>query len=350
MESKILRRHDVSLSPDQDDLREAFAAVFEKESSPERVRASEPLGLDRHLWSTLVATGLLTMALPEDAGGDGGGMVEGSLVAEQLGRRVAPVPLVEGIVASRLLANVDAPPDLRGDIVSGARLATVALHPTSAGGRQLVPAGAIADVVVGLEDDELVAFTADDSPVPLANLASSPLAWRTLSGSGTRTVLAAGPDARARFDVAVREWKVLMAAAQTGVAQGALDLAIEYAKEREAFGVPIGAFQAISHAIVDIAVGIEGSRSLARRAAWYCDHDAVHATEPALVAYLHARDVANRAASVGIHVQGGFGFTLESDLQLYFRRAKGWTVVSGDAHADLGALGDVRYGARPEPA
>src|SRR6476659_8900118 len=84
MESKILRRHDLSLSPDQDDLRAAFAAVFEKESPPERVRAAEPLGVDRGLWSALVATGLLTMALPEDAGGDGGGMVEGSLVAEQL--------------------------------------------------------------------------------------------------------------------------------------------------------------------------------------------------------------------------------------------------------------------------
>ena len=68
-----------------------------------------------------------------------------------------------------------------------------------------------------------------------------------------------------------------MAAAQTGVAQGALDLAVEYAKEREAFGVPIGAFQAIAHAIVDVAVGVEGSRSLARRAAWYCDHEPANA-------------------------------------------------------------------------
>jgi alkylation response protein AidB-like acyl-CoA dehydrogenase len=309
------------------------------------VRAAEPLGFDRDLWSTLVATGLLTMALPEHVGGDGGGMVEGSLVAEQLGRRVAPVPLLEGIVASRLLASVGASSDLRGEVSSGARFATIALHPVTMGSRQLVPAGVVADVVVGLEGDELVAFVADDPPAPVDNLACAPMAWRTLSGSGTRTVLAAGPGAGASFEVAVREWKVLMAAAQTGVAQGAVDLAIEYAKEREAFGVPIGAFQAIAHAIVDIAVGVEGSRSLARRAAWYCDHDAVHATEPALVAYLHAREVANRAASVAIHVQGGFGFTLESDLQLYFRRAKGWTVVSGDAHADLGALGDARYGA-----
>src|SRR5215218_6722538 len=97
MESQILRRHDVSLSAEHQDLRGAFAALFEKESPPERVRAAEPLGFDFDLWSTLVATGVLTMALPESAGGDGGGMLEAALVAEELGRRVAPVPLVEGV-------------------------------------------------------------------------------------------------------------------------------------------------------------------------------------------------------------------------------------------------------------
>jgi hypothetical protein len=231
------------------------------------------------------------------------------------------------------------------DVVRGERVATLALHAVDPGGRQLVPAGAIADVVVGLEGDELVLFEAAEAPVPVDNLASAPLAWRTLSGAGTRTVLASGSDARARLAVAVREWKVLMAAAQTGVAQGALDHSVEYAKAREAFGVPIGAFQAIAHALADVAVGVEGSRHLTWRAAWYCDHEPAASQEPALVASLHARDVANRAASVGIHVQGGFGFTLESDLQLHFRRAKGWTVVGGDAHQDLLALGDLRYGA-----
>jgi alkylation response protein AidB-like acyl-CoA dehydrogenase len=334
MESTVLRRHDTTLSADQEELRAAFRALFTKECPPERVRASEPLGFDRELWRTLVETGVLTMALPESAGGDGGGLVEVALVAEELGRRVAPVPLVEGVVAARVLGGADP-----------SKITTLALHPVGAGERQLVPAGAVADVVVGLEHDQLVAFEAEDAPVAVDNLASAPLAWRTLSGAGTRTVLASGDTARAQFACALREWKVLMSSAQTGVAQGALDLAIEYAKEREAFGVAIGAFQAVSHALADVAVGVEGSRRLAWRAAWFCDHEPSNAAEPALVAWLHARDVANRAASVGIHVQGGFGFTLESDLQLHFRRAKGWTVVGGDAHDDLLALGDLRYGA-----
>jgi alkylation response protein AidB-like acyl-CoA dehydrogenase len=344
MKSAVLRHHDASLSPEQEELREAFRALFTKECPPERVRASEPAGSDPDLWRTLVDTGALTMALPESAGGDGGGLVEVALVAEELGRRVAPVPLLEGVVAARLLTAAGAPAAIRDDVATGARLATVALHAVGPGERQLVPAGAVADVVVGLEADELVLFEVDDAPVAVRNLASAPLAWCTLSGAGTRTVLAAGRDAREHHAVAVREWKVLMAAAQTGVAQGALDLAVEYAKERHAFGVPIGAFQAVSHALVDVAIGVEGSRVLAWRAAWFCDHEPDNAVEPALVASLYARDVANRAGSIAIHTQGGFGFTLESDLQLHFRRAMGWTLVSGDAHDDLRALGDVRYG------
>lgn len=333
MESTVLRRHEASLSAEHEELRSAFSALFEKECPPERVRASEPLGFDRDLWSMLVATGVLTMSLPHGAGGDGGGLVEAALVAEQLGRRAAPVPLVEAIVASRALARADP-----------SRIATLALHPVAVGARQLVPAGAVADVVVGLEGDELVAFASADAPTPVDNLGSAPLAWRTLSGPGVRTVLARGGEARTGFEVAVREWKVLMAAAQTGVAQGALDLAVDYANQREAFGVPIGAFQAIAHALADVAVGVEGSRHLAWRAAWCCDHEPAVAAEAALIASLHAREVANRAATVGIHVQGGFGFTLESDMQLFFRRAKGWTVVSGDAYDELLALGDLRYG------
>lgn len=346
MESQVLRRHDCSLAPEQDDLRAAFANLFEKECPPERVRASEPLGFDPGLWRTLVAAGALTMALPEAAGGDGGGLVEAALVAEELGRRAAPAPLIEGVVAARVLAAVGAPSALRDAATNGERVATVALHAVGAGARQLVPAGAVADVVIGFEDDLLVAFAADEQPVPVTNLAAGPLAWRMLSGAGTRTVLADGDEARVAFADAVREWKVLMAAAQTGIAQAALDVAVEYANERHAFGVPIGTFQAIAHSLVDVAIGVEGSRHLTWRAAWFCDHERESATEPALVSSLHARDVANRAASIGIHVQGGFGFTLESDLQLYFRRAKGWTVVSGDAYDDLLALGDLRYSSR----
>ena len=134
-----------------------------------------------------------------------------------------------------------------------------------------------------------------------------------------------------------------MAAAQTGLAAGALALALDYAKERVAFGVPIGTFQAISHPLVDVAAGVEGSRRLQRRATWRLEHETDQALPQVLMAFLYAGEVALRSASIGIHVQGGFGFTLESDLQLYFRRARGWTLVAGDPDADLQRLGDHLY-------
>ncbi len=345
MGADTLRRRDFSLSLEQQELRGAFAALFEKESPSTRVRAAEPGGFDAELWRTLTGAGTVTMGLPVSSGGDGADLVDLALVAEQYGRRVAPVPLLDTVVAARLLAASGAPTSLLDAVVGGDAVAGIALHPVDTGARQLVGAGAVARIVLGLEAGELVAVETGELPPPVANLAAGPVAWRTLSGPGTtRAVLAAGARAAALHANAVMEWKLLMAAAQTGVAQGALDLAIDYANQRHAFGVPIGTFQAISHALVDVAVGVEGSRRLVLRAAWFADHEPAEAPPQVLMAHLYARDVANRAAGTGIHVQGGFGFTLESDLQLYFRRAKGWTLLAGDPHHDLRALGDLRYG------
>jgi alkylation response protein AidB-like acyl-CoA dehydrogenase len=339
-----LRRQDFSLSAEQQELRDVFAGFFEKECPSARVRAAEPLGFDAAFWQQLVAAGAVTMGLPEAAGGDGATLIDLVLVAEQFGRRVAPAPLIDVIAATRLLAAAGAPPAMIGAVADGERLATFAHRAVGAGERQLVSGGAVADIVVGLEAGVLVAFEVEELPAPVANLAAAPMAWRSLSGTGgSRTALAEGVDAAQLHATASREWKLLMAAAQTGIAQGALDLAVGYANERHAFGVPIGTFQAISHSLVDIAIGVEGSRRLNWRAAWFSEHEPVDAPAHVLMAYLYGCDVANRAAATGIHVQGGFGFTLESDMQLYFRRAKGWSLVTGDPQNDLRELGDVLY-------
>ena len=335
-EPAVLRRQDFSLSEEHEALVSAFAAFFEKECPSSRVRDAEPGGFDRALWEQLVGLGVLTMGLPEPEGGDGASLVDLAVVVEQFGACVAPVPLVEAIVARRVLGP-------RG--VDGDPLATVALHPMVPGRRQLVPSGAIAGALVGLESGRLVRYDLDEPLVAAANLACSPLAWFDPATSGaSATVLAEGDEAVARHARAGLEWKVLMAAAQTGVAQRALDLSVAYAKERQAFGVPIGTFQAISHPIADIAIGVEGSRRLTYRAAWYLDHEPAAAPRHVLMASLYASEVANLAASRGVHVLGGVGFTLESDMQLLFRRAKGWSLVAGDPHAELQRLGDELYG------
>jgi alkylation response protein AidB-like acyl-CoA dehydrogenase len=341
---RVVRRQDYALSDEQEQIQEVFGSFFEHECPTDRVRAAEPMGFDADLWALVASSGIVGMSLPEAVGGDGASLVDLTLVAEAHGRRAAPVPLVDSMVAARLLAKAGASNEMVQAIASGSRMATIALHEVADGERQLVGSGAIADLVVGMEDGVLVAVESSPGEA-VPNLANAPFAWRTLSGpDSSRSILARDHEAHELHAAAVLEWKVLMAATQTGLARAALDLAVDYAKERQAFGVPIGTFQAIAHPLVDVATGVEGARRLSRRAAWYLDHEPEAAPPEILIAFVYAGDVANQAASIGIHTLGGLGFTLESDMQLYFRRARGWTLVAGDPERDLQRLGDHLYG------
>jgi alkylation response protein AidB-like acyl-CoA dehydrogenase len=302
------------------------------------VRESEPLGYDEKLWHQLLDMGVLTMGIPTDRGGDGAGLVELALVTEQQGQYLAPIPLAETIVAARLLAQLDAP------ALDPHALVTIAVNPP-ASGPQLVAGGAVADAVVGLDGDDLVIITDRTPGDAPENLGSVALGWCDLGGAdGTRTVLATGERARALHATAVLEWKVLISAALIGLAKGALDIGVQYANDRIAFGVPIGTFQALSHPLADVAGSVATGRRLVWKAAWYLDHDPENAAAYVSMAYLYACDAANTSPSVGIHTQGGFGFTLESDMQLFFRRAKGWVLVAGDPQAELQAIADSMYG------
>jgi hypothetical protein len=208
-----------------------------------------------------------------------------------------------------------------------------------------VPGGAVADAVVGLDGDELVLVTRDEHPAPVANQGASPLAWWDLGGDGaSRSVLASGPPATALHEGARQEWKLLMAGAQVGLAEGAHRIAVDFAKERMAFGVPIGSFQAVAHPLVDVAMAVTSARRLVWRAAWFSEHEPSEAARLVAMAFLFATRTANRSTTVGVHALGGLGFTLESDEQMFFRRAKGWALVGGDPNAELTAIADHMYG------
>ncbi|MSO79352.1 MAG: acyl-CoA dehydrogenase [Acidimicrobiia bacterium] len=346
-----LRNNDFSLSDDQETLRATFASFFERESPIDRVRSAEPLGFDEKLWQQLVSTGVPTMGLPPDRGGDGAGLVELALVAEQAGYRLAPVPLVPVVTAARLLARCgNATTEWLAAIAAGTRRVALAVHPARAGEAQLVPGGAVADGIVGFVENHLVLATRSEPASGPRNIGSEPLTWWD-PGDPHESLLevASGAPARASFDDACREWRLLSAATLVGMAQAALDLAVQYAKDRVAFGVPIGTFQAIAHPLVDVAGAVQGARHLAWKAAWLADHEPEQAPAEMEMAYLHSCRAAQQATAVGIHTQGGFGFTLESDMQLYFRRAKSAALLAGDPRARLAAIADHLYGpAQPE--
>ena len=107
------------------------------------------------------------------------------------------------------------------------------------------------------------------------NQGAAPLgSWDLAGGGGTRHELLAGPEAdRRRRPRLVREWKLLMAAAQVGIAEGALRLAVDYARDRLAFGAPIATYQGVSHPLVDSHIAVVGARRLVWKAAWFADHE-----------------------------------------------------------------------------
>jgi alkylation response protein AidB-like acyl-CoA dehydrogenase len=317
---------ELGLTDDQRAIQEVFAAFFSKEAPPSVARAAEPLGFDRSLWQRLLETGAPGMSAPESAGGGGAGLSDLSVVAEALGRAIAPVPLVEHAVASRVLPDAD--------IVAGEAIATIALRPAGTDGVwRIVPAGAVADVVIGLDGDELVAVRSEAPGDGPRNHGSAPLADRS-ARAGDRTVLGGATE----FARAVDEWKVLTAATLVGIAGAALDMGVEYVLARHQFGVPVGSFQAVQHGLADLPASIDGARLLMFKAAWAGDgggngsldvdfDDIDDFATLASMAYLFASDAATHATDRSLHYHGGYGFSEEYDIQLYYRRARGWSLV-----------------------
>jgi len=329
-----LRWNDYRLDDDQQALSDAFGDFFRKECPTDLVRLSEPLGFDRNLWERLVAVGGVSMAFTLDEE-PSATLVDLVLVAEQAGRRLAPVPWIETVVAARLLARLGAAAAAGSALAHGAPLA-FGLRDVVSPATQLVPSAAVASAVVGLWEGSLVALSGSPPAPHVPNVGCSPLAWVAPDHYAVVEVLAEGDGARAEHQRGVQEWKLLMAASLVGLAEAALDDGVEYAKQRVAFDEPIGAFQAISHSLADVAIAVEGARRLVRKASWYAEHDDPdEALRLVSMAYLYAVRTAALATRVGVHVQGGFGLTLESDQQLYFRRSRGWPLVNGDPRAEL---------------
>ena len=339
---------DFDLTDEQRQIQEAFGRFFQREATSERVRAAEPLGFDPDLAKQLWAMGGASMAVPEADGGGGATLFDVALVAEQLGRHAAPVPLVEAAVACRLLGTVGATGLLRSAL-DGAPLVTLAVRAGVDGWGGLVPAGAVADIVLGFDDDELVACDGPPRHPAAATLGTAPVADRALAGdaAGERRVLGVGDVAGAAYERAVREWRILTAASLVGLASAALDLALDYVKARRQFGVPIATFQTVAHRLADCATALDGARLLALSAAARTDTDDPRAPALADMAFAFAAETAQRVCAESLHFHGGYGFMVDYDVQLYFRRAKAWALVGGDPRRRYADVARHRHDRRP---
>ena len=153
-------------------------------------------------------------------------------------------------------------------------------------------------------------------------------------------VLATGLAADAAYQSSVLEWRVLTAAALVGLAQRAVELAVDYVKLRKQFGVVLGQFQAIAHRLADCATSVDGARLLVREAASCMDQSGGEQSAIVSMAFFFANETAQKTAGESLHFHGGFGFTLESDIQLLYRRAKSWALIGGDPHRVLNTIAE----------
>ena len=129
------------------------------------------------------------------------------------------------------------------------------------------------------------------------------------------------------FDGALDDFLVLTAAGLVGIGARALEIGVEYVKERKAWGVPIGSFQAIAHRLADSATAVDGARLLAYEAAWAASDEPDRHSELAAMAFAFAYESARDATYRSLHFHGGYGFMMEYDIQLYYRRARAWANV-----------------------
>jgi alkylation response protein AidB-like acyl-CoA dehydrogenase len=234
------------------------------------------------------------------------GTVEMIVVAEELGYALAPTPLQSTWVAGLLGADV-----------SGGRRGAVVIDGMAA------DAGT-ADVLVDWDGAEV----SDASVEPVRALDPTRRLFRVSGGS--RSPLGADVE-RARLQA-----MVMNAAESVGVAERAMGMAVDYAKERKQFGRPIGSYQAVSHACAQMLLEVEGARSAVYWAGWALDHEPETAPLAAACAKAYAGDAGRRVPRSALQVHGGIGFTWEHDLHFFLKRgeANAHAYGSGAAHRE----------------
>ena len=171
---------------------------------------------------------------------------------------------------------------------------------------------------------------------------SQPVADVTLS-DGDR-VLASGAAAMAAFARAIDEWRVLTAAALSGLAARALEIGVAYVLERKAFDRTLGSFQGIAHPLADRASEVDGAELLVREAAWAQDQEPERFAELAAMALGFAAETARDTSYYALHFHGGYGFMLEYPIQMYYRRARSWGALLESPQASFRRVADLRMG------
>jgi alkylation response protein AidB-like acyl-CoA dehydrogenase len=314
---------------EQDELAAIVRGLLEKRSDSGAVRAAmaSDAGYDESLWQAMCGqVGVAALPVPEEYDGFGASLVETAIVLEELGRNLAPSPLLGTAIATAgVLLHADrmSRHDLLPDICGGVP-ATLALDRLV-----LDPAATLVLRVAG-ESLERV----DEPAVEAVGSLDQTLRLGRIEGDGVR--IGSVEDARPLRDVA---W-ALTSAVQVGTAQRGLEMTVAYSKERVQFGRPIGSFQALKHRMADLLVLVEASRSASwgatTAAAAYLqepgEQTAASLRRYAAVARSYCSDALDKVASETVQLHGGIAITWEHDAQLVLKRAHALSRLWEPAH------------------
>jgi alkylation response protein AidB-like acyl-CoA dehydrogenase len=358
---------------EQELLRSTARKFFENECGSDTVRRlmETPEGISPDLWTKVAEQGWLGLVYPEAYDGMGLGLVDLVVLMEEMGRAVVPGPYFSAVLLGGL-AILEAGGEAQKKewlpkIAAGDRRVALAWMEPSA---QLGPAGVTLSAV---EKDGRYTLSGTKLFVHDAHTADAlVVAARTRPGAGADgvslfllpkgtkglevTLLPTMDQTRKLCEVSLSDvsvgadgllgaagagWAplarvldratVALCAEMCGGAQKVLDMTVEYAKIRQAFGRPIGSYQGVKHRAADMLVDVENSKSITYYAAWALDEGAAEAPLAVSMAKAYVSDAYRRVAAAGIQLHGGIGFTWEHDLHLYFKRAKGSEFTFGDA-------------------
>lgn len=373
---------DFSFSEEQTSIRDLARGILEKELTLERLKETESGEdwFDRRLWSTLAEAGLFGITIPAELGGMGFGLEEMCVLLHEVGRAVAPIPVLPTLVLGAIpIAELGTPAQkqqwlpavvagtaiLTGALVD-ARSADPATPATLArrdghgwildGEKVQVPAVHLAQriLVPASTDDGVGLFLVDPQAdgIRLTRSRTStgePLFTVGLSRARVADGDVLGEDVRAGAEMANALYEralVATCAMQVGVSEKALEITAGYVRERVQFGVPIGSFQAVQHRSADGYIDVETMRWVTWRAAWRLSAG-LPATRDVMVAKFWAAEGGARTAASAQHLHGGIGVDLDYPIHRYFLWSRSLELSFGAATPHLARLG--RHMARTGP-
>jgi alkylation response protein AidB-like acyl-CoA dehydrogenase len=351
-------------SDDQKQLRDEARRYLAEHSSPKAVRAvlEGKAPYDKELWKGLAGMGFLGVAIPEEYGGAGAGHLELCVIAEEMGRAIAPVPFSSSIYlaaeAIMIAGSKEQKQKYLPGLAQGTTIGTLALfegtgNPSHAkiktsvaqnkisGTKKPVPDGSIADIAIvaartgssGRETDiSLFIVDLKGAGVKRSDLQgldpSRNQAEVVFDGAAAEPLGKAGEGWATLMQVLDRA-AVLTAFEQVGGADRALEMGRDYALDRIAFGRPIGSFQAVKHILADMYVSATLARSNCYYGAWALSTNAGELPEAAATARVSATQAFQHCSKQNIQVHGGMGFTWEFDCHLYYRRSNALALSLG---------------------